>query len=111
MKTKRRIPTVNDILIFLRSKIVQYDMRLSSRGDGNPYRLGNWLDAYNRAADALTYLGNMEISYVVAANIEAALRDSFIVETRDGKPHGMVPLNQTFKALDKAILGKVPGIA
>lgn len=95
--------TVNDLLIFLGSKVVQYDVRCTARGDRNMYRLGHLLAAVAKVEVALADIRTYEINEVVGANVLAAISANFILESRAGKSYGIAPVTQTLRALEKAI--------
>ena len=101
------VVTVKDIMVFLGSKLVQYDARCSARGDSNIYRLGHLLAAHSKVEGLLVDLMGYHFSgdgsegdRTLAANVRAALAVGFIVK------NGIAPVNQTLRAIDKALRGE-----
>lgn len=105
--------TINDLMIFFSSKLIQYDARCATKGDSNLYRLGHLMKAYHALAARLDDIRDMPIDHLAAVSFRVALSKEFIVETRGGtgKPSGIAPVSQVLCALEKAVItGKVPSI-
>lgn len=104
--------TVQGILVFLQSKLVQYDAKLEARGDRNPYRLAHYLGALQKVEEDVESVKQALLSPTSAITLRTAISAHFVVETaRDGSISALPPVKATLKAIDKAMVtGKRPSI-